>query len=220
MFPRLNWPFSFPSLVAAIALVAVVSMSGEVSAQPLYVEEDWEVVIATPDPAGHAPQIITAMSSTDRLEDVHAIFELNHATLPDYQAGGMGLQIWSGDTNLAHMVHPRTGVLQTENEVIRYKMTMRISNGVIKFEVKDGQSTTWGTGTWGTGGFYRQVSTSQTALYNYSPATSAKFSKVAFAKHRVQKFALKESRIYGPSGVLLSRDTTERIVHQLPAVVP
>lgn len=217
MFPRCHWPFSFPSVCVVLGLFALGVMSDTASAQPVYIEEDWEVIIATPDPAGHAPQIITAMSSTDKLEDVHSIFEINHATLPAYQAGGMGLQIWSGDTNLAHMVHPRTGTLQTENEVIRFKMTMRVSNGVIRFEVKDGESTTWGTGTWGTGGFYRQVSTSQTALYNYSPATSVKFSKVAFAKHRVKKFALKESRLYGPSGLLISRDTTERIVHQLPA---
>ncbi len=216
MVPRLNWSFSFPSLVAAIALLGVISMSESASAQPTYIEEDWEVIIGTPDPDGHAPQIITAMSSTDRLEDVHVIFELNHATLPVYQAGGMGLQIWSSETNLAHMTHPRQGVLQTQDEVIRYTMTQKVSNGVIKFEVKNGQSTTWGTGTWGIGGFSLQVPTSQTAVPNYSPETSVKFSKVSFAKHRVKKFALKEARTYGPNGILLTTDTTERIVHELP----
>jgi len=214
MFPRFQWPFSFPSVSVVLGLFALGVMTDTASAQPVYIEEDWEVIIGTPDPDGHAPQIITAMSSTDRLEDVHAIFEINHSTLPNYQAGGMALQIWSSGTNLAYMVHPQQGTLHHQDEVITYKMTMRVSNGVIKFEIKDGDSTTWGT-NWGIGGFERQVSTSQTALVNYSPLTSVKFSKVAFAKHRVKKFALKESRTYGPNGVLLTRDTTERIVHQL-----
>jgi hypothetical protein len=202
-----------------MAFVAVVSISDPVSAQPTYIEEDWEVVIGTPDPEGNAPQIITAMSSTDRLEDVHCVFELNHSTLPTYQAGGMAMQIWSSDTNLDYWVHPLQGVLQHENEVIRYKMTMKVSNGQIRFEIKNGQSTTWGN-NWGIGGFYRNVSTNQTAFSLYSPETSVKFSKVVFAGHRVKKFALKASRKYGPNGNLISEDTTERIVHELPAATP
>ena len=213
--------FSSVALLAlGLAFLAGAALPEEAFAQPTYIEEDWEVVIGTPDPAAHAPQIIVAMSSTDRLEDVHAIFEINHATLPNYQAGGMGLQIWSSGTNLAQMTHPRKGVLSTQDEVIKFTMSQKISNGVIKFEVKNGSSTTWGTGTWGIGGFYLQVSSAQDALPYYSPEASVKFSKVAFAKHRVKKFAMKESRTYGPNGTLLTRDTTERIVHQLPESTP
>jgi hypothetical protein len=219
MVPRLNRSFSFPSLVAAIAFLGIVAMSESASAQPTYIEEDWEVVIGTPDPDAHAPQIITAMSSTDRLEDVHALFELNHATLPVYQAGGMSMQIWSSETNLDYWVHPLQGALRIENEVIRYKMTMKVSNGQIRFEVKNGQSSTWGN-NWGIGGFYRIVPTSQTAFTLYSPETSVKFSRVAFAKHRVKKFSLKASRVYGPNGQLISEDNTERVVHELTAETP
>ncbi len=202
-------------LSVALALLSGVLWTGSVAAQDVvYVEEDWVVEITEPDPASHAPQIITAMSSTNRLEDVHAIFEINHATLPDYQAGGMSLQIWSSDTNLEYMVHPYKGTLYNNNEVITYTMTMRIGDGRIRFEVKDGESTTWG-GNWGIGGFYRTVPTAQSSLPYYSPETSVKFSKVGFAKHRVRKFALKESRTYDAAGNLISRDTTERIVHQL-----
>jgi hypothetical protein len=214
MLLRSRWPLSFPSLSIALAVIAGAALTETASAQPTYIEEDWVVEIGVPDPAGHAPQIITAMSSTDRLEDVHALFELNHATLPNYQAGGMGLQIWSSETNLAYMQHPLQGALHHQNEVITYTMTQKVSNGVIRFEVKNGNSSTWGN-NWGIGGFYLQVPTSQTAVANYSPETSVKFSKVSFAKHRVKKFALKESRLYGPNGNLISKDSTERIVHQL-----
>lgn len=214
MFPRLNWPFSFPSLVLAVAFAAFARMSGDASAQVAYVEEDWVVEIGTPDPDGHAPQIITAMSSTDRLEDVHSLFELNHATLPNYQAGGMSLQIWSSGSNLHYMVHPKTGTLHHENEIITYKMTMKVSNGVIRFEIKDGDSQTWDT-NWGIGGFWRSVPTAQTSLPLYSPETSVKFSRVGYAAHCVKKFSMKESRTYDAQGQLLTRDTTERIVHEL-----
>ncbi len=213
MFSRSNWPFSFPPLAMAFALLAGIGLTDRAFAQVTYVEEDWVVEIGVPDPDGQAPQIITALSSTDKLEDVHAMFEMNHATLPDYQAGGMSLQIWSSDVNLDYMVHPKKGTLATEGEVITYKMTMKIEDGNITFEVKDGSSDTWGN--FGIGYFKAIVSTDQTSLPYYSPDTSAANSKIGYAKNRVKKFSLKESRTYNAAGQLLQRDTTERIVHQL-----
>jgi hypothetical protein len=213
MFPRSFWSFPFPALSMALAVFSWAGAIDTASAQVTYIEEDWVVEIATPDPIEQAPQIITALSSTNRLEDVHAMFEMNHSTLPDYQAGGMSLQIWSSDTNLDYMVHPKKGNLNTPDEVITYKMTMKVSDGVIRFEIKDGHSTTWGD--WGIGGFHLSVSTEQTEFPNYSPDTSLANSKVGYAKHRVKKFSMKEVRYYNAAGQLLQTDTTERVVHQL-----
>jgi len=203
----------FPLSALGLALLAGAGLPEEASGQVVYVEEDWEIQIGTPDPDGHAPQIITAMSSTDRLEDVHALMEINHSTLPEYQAGGMSLQIWSSGTNLDYMVHPHTEKLHVENEVLTYKMTMRIDDGEIRFEVKDGTASSWGK--YGIGGFHRTVPTSQTEFTLYSPETSVKYSRVGYAKHCVKKFVLKESRTYNAEGELLDRDTTDRVVHEL-----
>ncbi|MCA9068899.1 MAG: hypothetical protein KDA84_08255 [Planctomycetaceae bacterium] len=202
-----------PLVALTLALVGTLTTTDQAIGQVVYIEEDWEIQIGTPDPDGEAPQIITAMSSTDRLEDVHAILEMNHSTLPDYQAGGMSLQIWSSGTNLDYMVHPHKDKLHIDNEVLTYKMTMKISDGTIRFEVKNGTASSWGN--YGIGGFHRTVTTPQTEFTQYSPATSAKFSKVGYAKHRVKKFFLKESRTYNAAGELISRDTTERVVHEL-----
>lgn len=203
-----------PLVALAVALIGTFATTDQAIGQVTYVEEDWEIQIGTPDPDGEAPQIITAMSSTDRLEDVHAILEMNHATLPDYQAGGMSLQIWSSGTNLDYMVHPHKDKLHVQDEVLTYTMTMKISDGTVRFEVKNGTASSWGN--YGIGGFWRTVTTSQSEFTQYSPATSVKFSKVGYAKHRVKKFYMKESRTYDANGNLLSRDTTDRIVHELP----
>ncbi len=206
--------------VRALAIAALLVLStGIVEAAPpegtIRVEEDWEVEINTPDPDGHAPQIITAMASRSELTDVHAVFELNHSTLPEYNAGGMQLQIWSGDTNLNYRHAYKFGLLSHNNEVIRYTMAMELKSGSIEFEVKDGSSSTWGN--FGRYGWFKtSVATTQTTLGEYAPETSVKNSRVGFARHRVQRFVLKRVRYYSAAG-LLATDDTERVVHDLTA---
>lgn len=206
--------FPVPLGALALALLGTLTAPDQLIGQVTYIEEDWEIQIGTPDPDGEAPQIITAMSSTNRLEDVHSILEMNHSTLPNYQAGGMSLQIWSSGTNLDYMVHPHKDKLDVENEVLTYTMTMKISDGKIRFEVKNGTASSWGA--YGIGGFHRTVTYPHSEFTLYSPETSVKFSKVGYAKHRVKKFFMKECRTYDANGNLLSRDTTDRIVHELP----
>jgi hypothetical protein len=111
------------------------------------------------------------------------------------------------------MVHPHKGTLHHENEVITYTMTMKITNGLIRFEVKNGTSSSWPA--YGIGGFHRTVTTPQSEFTQYNPENSVKYSKVGFAKHRVKKYFLKESRTYDANGQLLSTDTTDRVVHEL-----
>ena len=203
-------------LVAAIAVIswAATAFGGEGSPQPIVrIEEDWVVEIGEPDPTGCAPQVITAMSSTDQLADVHCVFEINHTNFPRYTAGGMELQIWSGDQLLDYRLHPKTGVCATPNEVIKYTTSMKLTGSAIEFEVKNGSSTTWGN--FGRVGWFRcSVPTSQTAFTRYSPDVSVENSYVGYASHRVKKVVLKEVRYYSPSG-LVHTTSGERIVHEL-----
>ncbi|HUG92720.1 MAG TPA: hypothetical protein VML55_17905 [Planctomycetaceae bacterium] len=178
------------------------------------IEEDWVVEIGTPDAAGSAPQIVTAMSSTLQLADVHAVFEINHTSLPSFTPGGLQLQVWSGDDLLVYKNSSKTGTLNTLNEVITFKQVMKLSSGKVEFTINSGASTTWGT--FGTSGILKaSLDTTQVDLSNYSPDVSVQNSYVGFAKHRVKKLALKEVRYYDKFGNLIQHDTTERIVHQL-----
>lgn len=206
-----NWKLL--AMAGAIAL-ALCASAPAADVSVVRIEEDWEVVIGTPSPDNHAPQIINAMSSTDRLADVHGLFELNHKTQPSYTAGYLQLQCWSGDTLLGYGTSGKTGLIQTPGEVIRYTIRMSLGSGKIEFDVRNGTSTTWGT--FGSQGYLKySLPTTQTYFPLYSPEVSVANSRVAFAAHCVQKFAQKEVRYYTANGTLVATDTTERIVHQL-----
>lgn len=200
-------------LAVAIAFALCASAS---AADPTIVriEEDWEVVIGTPDPTAHAPQIIQAMSSTNRLADVHCVFEMNHKTQPDYVPGFIQLQCWSGDTLLGYGTSSKTGLLQTSGEVIRYTVSMELKSGCVDFRIKNGSSATWGS--FGSQGYLRcRIPTTQLYFPNYSPDFSVANSKITYAAHCVQKLSQKEVRYYDVLGLLVSKDTTERVAHQL-----
>ncbi|MCH8244133.1 MAG: hypothetical protein IH897_16205, partial [Planctomycetes bacterium] len=94
--------FAFRNQMAAVACLIGLLAGPALAHDPeiVRVEEDWVLEVISPNLEESSPQIITAMSSTNQLADVHALFELNHRTLPEYSAGGMGLQLWSGDVNL------------------------------------------------------------------------------------------------------------------------
>ena len=51
-----------------------------------------------PSPATDSPQITIVFGPADPESQTHAVFELNHGTQPSYQAGGMQLQVWWGES--------------------------------------------------------------------------------------------------------------------------
>lgn len=210
----MRWFHAVPLCLAA-ALLPTADVLAQAPAITR-IEEDWRVVIGVPDPEANAPQIVTAMSSTGQLADVHALFELNHASLPDYTAGSMQLQMWSGEQNLDFRNAPKYGALGTANEVITYTMRMEIDGNNIRFEVDHGHSTTWGE--FGGQGYLKStVPTVQTSFTQYDPAVSVANSRVAFAKHCVKSFVMKRIRYYDASGNLVNVDWTDRVVYQQPS---
>jgi hypothetical protein len=200
-------------LLAAAAGILV--QSGDVLAQDVpqivRVEEDWKIEVGVPSAAEEAPQIITVTSPTTSLSGHHCIYELNHRTLPEYTAGGMQFQFWTGSTNRVYRNFPSSNLLSTANEVVTFTVAMRLGGSNLEFEMINGNSTTWGP--FGRVGYLKHsVGTSLSSLNSYDPETSVKNSQVAFAAHRVKKFTLKEVRYYSSSG-LVATDTTERVVH-------
>jgi hypothetical protein len=196
---------------AAGVLVGAGDAPAQTSPTIVRVEEDWYIEIGVPSTAEEAPQIITVTSPTTNISGHHCIYEINHRTLPEYAAGGMQFQYWTGTTNRVYRSFPATTSLATANEVITYTVAMRLGGSNLEFEVINGNSTTWGQ--FGRVGYLKNsASTSLSNLNSYSPETSVNNSRVAFASHRVKKFTLKEVRYYSSSG-LVATDTTERVVH-------
>jgi len=177
------------------------------------IEEDWELIVGEPDPDSHAPQLLNVISPTGDHAGKYGILELNHSTQPEYFEGGLQMQLWSGDECRETATTSDASLLATTGETIRYTLSMSISYGQLRFRVKNGTSSTWGS----FGGTTLLVSSAATVpnLSGYSPALSAGKSRVAFAGHRVEKFALKQVRYYIDNQVV-KVDEAVRQVH--PAV--
>lgn len=211
--PNTRWP------IVAVAVGLICLMTNSVFASDsepdiIRIEEDWLVEVTTPDADESSPQIITSMSSTDALADVHAVFELNHRTLPDFAAGGMELQLWSHDELIDLRISPKTAKLSFPNESIYYTMAMKLDEGDVEFAVKNGYSETWSNFGW-SGWLEVGTTTTQTRLNLYDAEESVANSRIAFAKHRVNRFGILRVRYYTYGNVLVKTDYSDRWVHVL-----
>ncbi|MDA0283436.1 MAG: hypothetical protein O3B86_08775 [Planctomycetota bacterium] len=210
---RVNLPAKCVGWLIAVSacLLAVSSVTADDSAI-IKVEEDWRVEIGTPSPEDHAPQIVTVLSPVGDLEREHSVFELNHATYPEYSSGGMQLQCWRRDWLSGFGTSPQAKKLDLHNEVITFTSAMRIDDGALEFQIRNGVSQTWST--FGGNGYLKtRYSTTLNDLANYSPDVSVANSRVAFASHRVRKLVLTTVRYYSQEG-LVTTDETQRIVHE------
>jgi hypothetical protein len=177
--------------------------------QVVKVEEDWELVVGTPDPGSAGPQITCTMSPTGNLNGVYSILTLNHRSHPSFVAGGMQLQVWNGDATLNAHNSADNGLLSTEGENASWTKTMSLSDGLLVFDIVNGSSTTWGE----FGGLQTATTVELTNLNAYSPTVSVANSGVNFAANRVRSLVLKRVRLTLSSGDVLE-DNTQRLVHQ------
>jgi len=83
------WP-----LLTAMSLAAIPILTGSALAEDtiVRVEEDWELVVATPDAASDAPQVTCTISPTGNLDGIHAVLELNQQSLPAYVPPAPGVE--------------------------------------------------------------------------------------------------------------------------------
>lgn len=204
--------------VALVALTVQLGWSEDVAvpANVDRIEEDWYLQIGEPDTDSDSPQILSVISPIASNTGEHAIFEVNHCTQPDYFAGGMQLQRWSGPDTCAAMTRTiNSGVLAIPSEEITYTTRMSLSAGKLNYSIENGKSQTWGP-FGGSIPYNLSVSSQLSTLSGYKPDFSVSESKVAYGSHRVQTFKIKEIRYYW-QGQLVAKDSTERVVHQYDA---
>jgi hypothetical protein len=199
-------------LLSCLATLVLLSWTAVASAQTIVrVEEDWELVVGTPDPDTDAPQVTCAISPLGHVAWWHAALELNSQSLPLFTPGGLQLQLWQGDTAWSDRRFPNDAVLAEVGETIRWTQSMQLNGGYLTFEVIDGTSTTWGS-FGGQGYLKATVATGLASLNAYNPAVSVANSGVAYAGNRVVWLALKRVRYYTSAGEQ-SVDDTVRVVH-------
>ncbi|MDB5389691.1 MAG: hypothetical protein JWM11_5337 [Planctomycetaceae bacterium] len=183
----------------------------------LRIEEDWSLEISEPSTDDTSPQIINTISPTTNLNGQFAIFEINHATQPAYDDGGLELQIRNGSSLVDYKRSSDLSRLNNAGEIVTYTLAMSIQNSQsdgngrqLRFSVKNGVSETWGT--FGANSSLR-CTTPYTNLLDfggYSPDFSVNNSKIGYASFRVQKYAMVAVRYYDANG-LVSTDSTERV---------
>lgn len=200
---------SVAALILGAGLTALYGQTQTQSTLPDRVEEDWELVIATPDPAAAGPQIATSMSPTADDSSPFVEFDVNFRQSPNFQAGGLQVQVWS-EKRLLDSSSSGTDQCNTPNETITWTQSMSLSGGSVAYAIKNGQSTTWGQF-----GQDNQLSVSYTsglsALDGYSPDTSVTKSGVTWESNYVTSLRLVQVRYYA-AGKLIMTDMTARSV--------
>ena len=185
------------------------------NAPPIHkVEEDWELVVANPDPLLDIPQIVTVFGPTNAWFDTHTVFELNHGTLPSFGEGGMQLQVWYGDWLVGYHRQQAPTELSTSNELIKYTTVTAIRGEFLDMEVVNGSSTTFGE--FGVDSAMKvRLYTNRNDLNPYEPNNSILHSRVTFGANRVSYFKRTAIRVYEVNGDLYAQDENDTFVYQL-----
>jgi hypothetical protein len=205
-FKPLLWAAS-AALCAGTVSVGVPVLAE--SSRVVSVEEHWELQVAEPDLGRSAPQTTMVMSPTGDLTSKHFLFTLNHWSAPDYASGGMEIQLWDGEGTSGQTASNKFAAFETSEETVTWTQRLSINDGVLKFEVVDGQSHTWGD-FGGTDDLSMQTPTELTALNGYHPGVSLNESQVSYAENRVHSLTLKK----------LVWVTEDGQVHQQDAPIP
>lgn len=174
------------------------------------IEEDWKLVISTPDTNLTCPQVQTLMRLDSHRNSAFLAFNLNYRELPSFYAGGLQVKIQDGDDTLA-TDSQGSEQLSTSNETIAWTQRLTLTDGVLRFKVSSGTSTTWGVFGQGDDDLAVSLSTERSSLSDYSPTASARDSGPGFGSNRVTSMALLRVRYYH-GDTLISTDSTEREV--------
>ena len=201
-------------LLMAITLAGSIGR-GQTPSNPIdRVEEDWVLVIGSPNPDEVGPQITTCMSPVSDESTSFVAFDLNYRDDPSFRSGGLQVKVCSGaDGSVASSASQGDDLLDTAGETITWTQRMGVSGGnTVTYAIVNGQSTTWGAFGQDQGLGSLAFTAPVTTLASYSPATSVANSGVGWQSNRVTRMTLVQVRYYS-GGQLVSTDTTSRSVN-------
>lgn len=195
----------------SVTMVGVLGGSAAGQDPVWQVEEEWELVVATPDSGTSGPQVTCTMSPVGDLSGQYSTFDLNHRASPSFAAGGVHLHMWNGDTRLGTNSKHSNVLFDTTGEVVTWNVIMSVEAGALTVDIDNGQSTTWG--------IFGQsiISSVPTTLLNldaYSPDVSVENSGIGYASNRVTSLKLKKVTYRRLSGAT-TVDNTIRVLHSV-----
>jgi hypothetical protein len=206
-------PMMALSLLATCALAGSIGLGQTSSGPPDKVEEDWQVVIASPNPDEVGPQLTTCMSPVTDSSTPFVAFDLNYRDYPSFWAGGLQLKVYANGTvtdSVTDSSRQGNNLLQTTNETITWTQRMSLTAGnSVRYTIVNGQSTTWGGFSPDEGLDPVDFNAPITSLASYSPDTSVAKSGAGWQSNRVSQMTLVRVRYYR-SGQLISTDNNPR----------
>jgi hypothetical protein len=155
--------------------------------------------VGEPDAGSSGPQICMVMSPTGDVDSDYFVFTINHHSHPEYVPGGMQVQQWCGEDLIDSRVGPQEGMLDHNDEVVRWVQRTEINDGTLTFEISQGESSSWGD-FGGQGHLRLAIDTYLATLNGYRPAISLTESGVSFAGNRVRSLVLTKLRWFDSEG--------------------
>jgi len=202
------------ALLAGIACSFAFALSTAVAADTdiVRIEEDWELVVKQPDVTTVSPQVTCVISPFAHANGLFAAFNLNHKSYPVWEPGGLQLQLWNGDAPMTGYNFPQNHLLNSADESVTWTQTMEVQGGQLKFEVVNGDSSTWGK--FGGQGYLRATVTSPVEdLNNYSSDVTVANSGISYAANRVTSLKLLKVRAHNRRGDVVE-DSAAKVVFE------
>ncbi|HEX6986740.1 MAG TPA: hypothetical protein VF170_15275, partial [Planctomycetaceae bacterium] len=109
------------------------------------IEEDWELILNTPDLSFPAPQIVVSMKPGS-VSTKQALFLINHHDTPRFNAGGGQIQIWDNDVLRTYKSFAGPTLIR-EGERVTWTQYMQRSDGKFYFGLSAVSGEAWGTNT-------------------------------------------------------------------------
>jgi hypothetical protein len=184
-----------PILFGLLAATVCFATVGRVEAQQyVRVEEDWELILNTPDLSFPAPQIIVAMKPRPTSNKT-AIFLINHHDTPEFQAGGGQIQVWEGDLLRSYKSFAGPTLVR-EGERVTWTQYMRRDGGKFEFGLSRVEGDAWGVNTAADLGGPVWFNDGQPFFTNYDSNASLHGAAITFGADRVRSLKLLAVRKY------------------------
>jgi hypothetical protein len=176
------------------------------------IDQDWELVVGTPDPDHCSPQIFALLYPASG-GDFSCQFLINYCDQPDFSAGGVQIQIWQDTSVLDGEDNaPNQAVLQNVNETITFTLRMQLVKGNLQFSAVNVSSASWGD----VNNLFTSVPYAQNSLASYSTADTLANSGILLGSNRVTSLRITQVRKTNSSGIV----TTEGAQQIFPLPPP
>jgi hypothetical protein len=182
------------------------------------IEEDWELVLNTPDLSFPAPQIVVMMKPAVNSPKT-ALFLVNHHDTPAFNAGGGQIQIWDQDVLRTYKSFQGPTLIRV-GERVTWTQYMERSGGKFAFGLSAVSGDAWGTNTASDLGGPISFSDIKPVFDGYSAQNSVENATITFGADRIHSLKLLQVRKYPSDGTPVEVDTTQHLIYPFPETTP